>query len=110
MSEYPASGILFQNDRKQNDRQPDYTGNIELNSETVTDLWNQLQEGVKNPKANLAGWRKTSKGGRPFLSLRGDLLRERKEKSGYQAPSGYQNNNGYRPSQSSQDLDDEIPF
>lgn len=105
MSQYPASGILFQNDRKQNDRQPDYTGNIEIDAETVTDLWNQLQEGVANPKANLVGWRKTSKNGRPFLSLRSDLLRERKSGGGsYQAPEGYQNN------KQSNDMDDEIPF
>ena len=36
--QYPASGILFQNDRKQNERQPDYTGNIEMDHATVTDL------------------------------------------------------------------------
>ena len=103
--QYPASGILFQNDRKQNERQPDYTGNIEMDHATVTDLWNQLQEGVQNPKANLVGWRKVSKNGKPFLSLRSDLLRERKDNSGYQAPSGYQNNQS-----ASNQMDDEIPF
>jgi len=102
--QYPASGVLFQNDRKQNERQPDYTGNIEMDHETVTDLWNQLQEGIEKPKANLVGWRKASKNGKPFLSLRSDLLRERKEKSGYQTTSGYQNN------KQSSDMDDEIPF
>jgi len=102
--QYPASGVLFQNDRKQNERQPDYTGNIEMDHETVTDLWNQLQEGIEKPKANLVGWRKASKNGKPFLSLRSDLLRERKEKNGYQTTSGYQNN------KQSSDMDDEIPF
>ena len=38
MAQYPASGILFQNDRKQNERQPDYTGNLEVDREVVTDL------------------------------------------------------------------------
>ena len=105
MAQYPASGILFQNDRKQNERQPDYTGNLEVDREVVTDLWNQMQEGVEHPKANLVGWRKTSKNGKPFLSLRSDLLKERKEKGGYQAPSGYPNNQN-----SSNQMDDEIPF
>jgi hypothetical protein len=82
MAQYPASGILFQNDRKQNERQPDYTGNLEVDREVVTDLWNQMQEGVEHPKANLVGWRKTSKNGKPFLSLRSDLLRERKHLRG----------------------------
>ena len=102
--QYPASGILFQNDRKQNERQPDYTGNIEMDHETVTDLWNQLQEGVQNPKANLVGWRKVSKNGKPFLSLRSDLLRERKESNG----SGYQYNQSNQ--NASNQMDDEIPF
>ena len=84
MAQYPASGILFQNDRKQNERQPDYTGNLEVDREVVTDLWNQMQEGVEHPKANLVGWRKTSKNGKPFLSLRSDLLRERKSSDNYQ--------------------------
>ena len=48
MAQYPASGILFKNDRKQNERQPDYTGNIEMDKELVIDLWNQLQEGVEH--------------------------------------------------------------
>ena len=103
--EFAASGVLFQNNRKQNERQPDYTGNIEMNAETVTDLWNQLQEGVKNPKANLVGWRKTGKSGTPFLSLRSDLLRERKESQGYQTQSGYPSNQN-----TSNQMDDEIPF
>lgn len=102
--QYPASGILFQNDRKQNERQPDYTGNIEMDHATVTDLWNQLQEGVQNPKANLVGWRKVSKNGKPFLSLRSDLLRERKESGG----SGYQYNQSNQ--NESNQMDDEIPF
>ena len=104
MAQYPASGILFQNDRKQNERQPDYTGNLEVDREVVTDLWNQMQEGVEHPKANLVGWRKTSKNGKPFLSLRSDLWRERKSSDNYQAPAGHQNN------KQSNDMDDEIPF
>ena len=106
MNDYPASGILFQNDRKQNDRQPDYTGNLDVDRETVVDLWNQLQEGNEKPKANLVGWRKTSKAGRPFLSLRSSVLMERKGDSTTSNGSSYQGN----ANSNQQNLDDEIPF
>ena len=100
MSQYPASGVLFANDRKQNDKQPDYTGNLEIDVETVRDLYQQMQNGGDHPKVNLAGWRKTSKNGKTFLSVKASVLRERQQNSGssYQAPP--QNNN----------IDDEIPF
>jgi len=105
--QYPASGILFQNDRKQTETQPDYTGNIEVDPEVVKDLWDQLQSGNERPKASLSGWKKISKNGKPFLSLRSSLLQERRNKSAYQsqAPSGYGQNN-----QVNNDMDDEIPF
>jgi hypothetical protein len=103
MAQYPASGILFQNDRKEKPTQPDYTGNIELEPEVIRDLMAQLDEGVEQPKANLVGWRKTGKTGRPFLSLRGSIMRERQaEGSGYQSQP---------PSNTAvAGLDDEIPF
>ena len=103
MAQYPASGILFQNDRKDKPTQPDYTGNIELEPEVIRDLMAQIEEGVEQPKANLVGWRKTGKTGRPFLSLRGSILRERQaEGGGYQTPAS--------ANPASADLDDEIPF
>ena len=103
MAQYPASGILFQNDRKEKPTQPDYTGNIELEPEVIRDLMAQLDEGVEQPKANLVGWRKTGKTGRPFLSLRGSIMRERQaEGSGYQSQA---------PANTEvAGLDDEIPF
>jgi hypothetical protein len=103
MAQYPASGILFQNDRKEKPTQPDYTGNIELEPEVIRDLMAQLDEGVEQPKANLVGWRKTGKTVRPFLSLRGSIMRERQaEGSGYQSQA---------PANTAvAGLDDEIPF
>ena len=120
MSQYPASGALFSNQKKQRDNQPDYTGSIELSGEVVQDLWNQLQSGVQNPKADLAGWKKTSKSGRPFLSLRGNVLRERNNSA--QVNNGYSNRGSYdqAPQQNYQQgqqgqnqqnqFSDEIPF
>jgi len=99
MSQFPASGVLFANDRKQNDKQPDYTGNLEIDAETVLDLYQQLQSGGDHPKVNLVGWRKTSKSGKTFLSVKVSVMRERTQQAAtrYQAPP-------------SNDLNEEIPF
>jgi len=55
MPEYDNSGVLFVNDRKEKESQPDYTGNV-------------VMDGVKK---RLAGWKKTSKSdpSKTFLSL-----------------------------------------
>lgn len=112
MTQYPASGVLFQNEKKQRDVQPDYTGSIEIDPELVKDLWDQLQSGNERPKASLSGWKKVSRNGKPFLSLRSSLLQERKTNQGYnsQAPSGYGQSSPSPSPSSSQTLDDDIPF
>jgi len=46
-------GVLFKNDRKETDRQPDYTGKIN----------------VKGTEQRLAGWIRQSKSGKTFLSI-----------------------------------------
>lgn len=52
---FDNSGVLFVNDRKEKENQPDYTGNITMNGE----------------KKRLAGWKKTSKSdpSKTFLSI-----------------------------------------
>jgi len=47
------SGVLFRNDRKTEEKHPDYTGTVTIMSE----------------KWRLAGWIKKSKAGRSYLSL-----------------------------------------
>lgn len=117
MNDYPAGGVLFTNNRKQKDSHPDYTGNIELEAQVVHDLYAQLQEGIKNPKLDIAGWRKQSSKGTTFISLRGNVIYERTER-GKQGGAGQ---SGGSPRQeraapqrdqrrSSNDIDDEIPF
>jgi hypothetical protein len=100
MTQYPANGALFGNERKTNDRQPDYTGTLDFDREVVMDLYNQLQSGTEQPKASLSGWRKTSKSGKPFLSLKASVMSERRPSGqrSYQAPPPRNN------------IDDEIPF
>lgn len=62
---YDNSGVLFVNDRKEKDNQPDYTGNI-------------VMGGVKK---RLAGWKKTSKSdpSMTFLSISVSDFQEQKE-------------------------------
>ena len=52
----PGQGILFPNDRKSNDRAPDYTGRGMCPHCSV--------------EMELAGWKKMGKAGRPFLSMK----------------------------------------
>ena len=47
------SGSLFQNKDKKSENHPDYSGSIKINGR---DMW-------------ISGWRKTTKDGKPFLSL-----------------------------------------
>jgi uncharacterized protein (DUF736 family) len=47
------SGVLFRNDRKTEEKHPDYTGTVTI----MTEKW------------RLAGWIKKSKAGRSYLSL-----------------------------------------
>jgi len=55
MSQYDDTnrGVLFRNDRKENDTQPDMTGKVD----------------VEGKEYRLAGWTKESKAGKKFLSL-----------------------------------------
>jgi uncharacterized protein (DUF736 family) len=66
--QYDNSGVLFVNDRKEKDNQPDYTGNIVIG-------------GVKK---RLAGWKKTSKSdpSMTFLSISVSDFQDKKEEPG----------------------------
>jgi uncharacterized protein (DUF736 family) len=74
------SGVLFKNDRRENDRQPDYNGRIQVNGE---DFW-------------LSAWIKEGKSGVKFMSL------AVKPKDAEQRPAQSQ--------ASEQPVDDGIPF
>jgi len=68
MPDYPPGGVIFPNDRKANDRAPDFTGIIDIDQALCSEIADQLRA---NPRAKLevAGWRK-SKNGKEFVSLR----------------------------------------
>lgn len=71
-----GSGILFTNDRKKNEKAPDYTGNIEITPE----FWDLIKSKMNggSVKLDLAGWAKKGQRGN-FVSL---SVRPPFEKSG----------------------------
>ena len=96
-NDYPPSGVLFVNDRKQKQTSPDYTGRLELSDEVINDLVSQMERGETKPSLSLAGWKKTSnKTGKTFLSLLGSVNRPQ--------------NGAAQTQQQSNGLDDDIPF
>lgn len=60
MSDYPNSGALFKNDKDGNEARPDFTGNLD----------------VEGSEYRIAAWKKVSKAGNTFLSLKIDLKQE----------------------------------
>ena len=64
MSQYPPRGALFQNQNKQKETQPDYTGNLEIPKR----CWLRISlpksmKVIEAPKIDLAGWKKVGKSG-----------------------------------------------
>lgn len=77
-----ASGVLFKNDRKKNEKAPDYTGNVEITPE----FWAMINEKMRggSVKLDLAGWIKQGQRG-SFVSL---SVRPPFEKQGMGSQSG----------------------
>ena len=97
-NDYPPSGVLFTNNRKEKPSQPDYTGSLEISDEVLSDLVSQMERGISKPKLDLAGWKRVSKkNGSTFLSLVGNVQYVKKEQ-GSPAP------------QARTSLNDEVPF
>ncbi len=69
MPDYPPGGSLFTNDKKTKDVQPDYTGYLEIDRDTLDSLNDQARAG-DTPKMDLSGWKKQARqSGKTFLSL-----------------------------------------
>jgi hypothetical protein len=83
-------GVLFVNDRKANDRQPDYKGKIQL-------------DGIEY---ELAGWLRTSKAGNQFISV---SLGDKVDRGNPKQYGGVNGSAAVTPPQSDVAVDD-IPF
>lgn len=82
-------GVLFRNDRKENDKHPDYKGSCEVNGQ---EMW-------------LSAWIQTSKAGAKYMSLQFE------PKDVPRADSGQQQAAAPAPAATQSGLaDDDIPF
>lgn len=101
-NKYPNSGVLWQNRRKTSDTQPDMTGTIEIDRALLQELIN-LAKDKKDLKIDVSAWRKKTKTGDGFLSL--------KVKKGWEKEGGsYSGGGGGGGRNTSRHDDDDIPF
>jgi uncharacterized protein (DUF736 family) len=77
---YPPGGALFTNQRKTSDKHPDYRGNLEIGADLLKIMVEQHRAGEKI-NMDISGWKKTSKSGTTFLSLKADKPYKKEEKS-----------------------------
>jgi len=94
MPEYDKNnrGVLFKNDRKESENQPDYKGSSEVNG---VEYW-------------VSAWIKTSKQGMEFYSLAFTPKNERREYG--DPPQGKQQNNTQDTPPDTGKFNDDIPF
>jgi len=77
---YPPGGALFANDRKTNDKQPDYRGNLEISVDLLKLLVEQ-HKGQGKINMDISGWKKTTKSGSMFLSIKAGPPYKKEEKA-----------------------------
>lgn len=89
MAEYDNTntGALFKNTRRTNERQPEFTGKINIRGEEFY----------------VSGWRKPRQGGDPFISLAFESVAEVQAKKAARA-------GGNAPAPQKAPLDDAVPF
>ena len=77
---YPPGGALFTNQRKTSDKHPDYRGNLEISVDLLKILVEQ-HKGQEKINMDLVGWKKTSKSGATFLSLKAEKPYKKEEQT-----------------------------
>jgi hypothetical protein len=93
MTQYkPNTGLLGMNDRKEKDTHPDYTGKIFVSEPGFY---------------YLKGWKKTTRDGRPLLSLAADYADADKQK---EESSKYEASSSLAPKRPTVAVSDEAPF
>lgn len=79
---YPNSGALFANDKKVNEKSPDYQGDVQVEVQMLKDLIAQSSNGLV--KLRLGGWKKQTARGW-LLSLKVSAPFNRESKPAYQS-------------------------
>ena len=73
------TGVLFRNTGSTHPQAPQITGNLELSSELIAELW-QLVNNGQQAKLRLAGWRNKAKGsGVKYITLLASIPYTRKQ-------------------------------
>lgn len=82
---YPNSGALFTNDKKVNEKSPDFQGDVQVEVSLLQDLIKQAEGGLV--KIRLGGWRKqTSRGWMLSLKVSAPFASKQQRKPTYDAP------------------------
>jgi len=98
MSDYvqqPGQGSLFKNDKKENDKHPDYKGNY---------------TNEKGEKCNIAAWLKTAKSGMKFMSLSLDFEPWDKQGGGQQQGNSQDPSKTFYDNSGTEAFKDDVPF
>lgn len=103
MSKYPKSnGALFTNNRREKDSHPHFRGNVVLTTEQLREISKAMKEG-REPKLQLAGWKKVSQNGTKYISLEAEAYFPDESQGGQKNPPRRQ----AKPQQDAWDDDDE---
>lgn len=107
-NKYPNSGVLWVNRKKTEERHPDMTGTIEIDRALLQELIN-LAKDKKDLKIDVSAWKKKTKAGDGFLSLKVKKGWE-KEGGSYGGGGSYSGGGGGGGRNTSRHDDDDIPF
>ena len=72
MDKVQCDGAIFTNDWKTGEKQPDWTGNIEIPKELLKELVEKVKTG-QTPELRVALWDRTSKKGKNYKYARMDI-------------------------------------
>ena len=62
-------GALFKNNNKEKENHPDYRGNLELDKDLIREAVEQVNNGAKFAKIEIAGWNKVGQNAGDFISV-----------------------------------------
>lgn len=106
---YTTGGVLFHNNQKKNDKEPDVRGNLEVDRAIVDDLIEQLKSNT-SAVIDIAGWRRQGAKGE-FFGMSPSI--PFKKDGGGQSRSGGSGGGSVGQGKRTppiEDIDDEIPF